>query len=141
MNKTIAILPLLAAALLSSACQAQPAATSAASTTAAATELPLVLTASGYVDYAMKGADCTSGNAAKKGDIITLTDPSGKVVDTSKLVDAFPVTGKDGSKRCSSSFGLNAARPTDGDYTITLGDRTMKAKATDMTQSITWTID
>lgn len=101
----------------------------------------MVITASGFVEYARAGADCTEGNAAKKGDPITLTDPAGKVVDTSKLLDAFPVAGKDGSKRCQSSFGLNALHPVDGDYTITLGSHTMKVKAVDMVQSIAWPIN
>lgn len=132
-NKTLG---LVAASLLIVAAGCSGNAAPANTPTPTKASLPMVVAMSGTIDYPMTGADCKSGNAVTKGDPVTLTDPSGKLADTGKIIDALPSKGEDGSARCLSTFALNAMNPVDGEYTITYKDKTKKITAADMMNTV-----
>ncbi|MGL5406835.1 MAG: hypothetical protein ACRDAX_08670 [Propionibacteriaceae bacterium] len=110
---------------------------SAKETTATNASLPPIVASSGVLTYPMTGADCETGNAFNIGDVVTLLAPDGSTADTGKLIDAFESSTKG---KCQSNFALNAKDPVTGEYTIKIGDKTMKATAQQLMDGINWTI-
>ena len=107
--------------------------TSAATTTS----LPPIIASSGVFIYPMTGSDCETGNAFAMGDVVTLLAPDGSTADTGKLIDADNASAEG---KCQSNFALNAKDPVSGEYTIKIGDKTMKATAQQLMDGINWTI-